>query len=194
MSAGVLVRGKDRKNRGRGQNALEGDPAPSVSGSERCALQSWEKEEAGWGQGTRIPCGLLSSLPITPTPGDTLSCFLDCYPIRPRPDEKVTTRGTDGPAPGRRAGFGAVSQGWFFISPSLSVSNPAALEETAVKEGSFSGDIYNLGLTAKPLARCLFYKTAVRTPGDAGPAAEPAPEQTRTLTSPRHSPGKARTC
>ena len=136
----------------RGQNAPEGDPAPSVSG-ELPALQSWEKEKTGWGQGIRIPCGLFFSPPLPPAPADTLSCFLVWHPIRPRPDEKVTTRGTDRPVPGRSAGFRAVSQGSFFISLSLSVSNPAALEETAVKEESFSGDIYNLGPMEKPLAR-----------------------------------------
>ena len=91
----------------RGQNAPEGDPAPSVSG-ELPALQSWEKEKTGWGQGIRIPCGLFSSPPLPPAPADTLSCFLFWHPIRPRPDEKVTTRGTDRPVPGRSAGFRAV--------------------------------------------------------------------------------------
>lgn len=89
----------------------EGDPAPSASGGELPVLQSCEKEKIGWGQGTRIPCGLFSSPPLTPAPADTRSCFLVWHPIRPRPDEKVTTRGPDGPVPGRPAGFRAVSQG-----------------------------------------------------------------------------------
>lgn len=84
----------------RGQNAPEGDPAPRVSGGELPALQSWEKEKTGWGQGIKIPCGLFSSPPLPPAPADTLSCFLVWYPIRPRPDEKVTTRGLTGLCPG----------------------------------------------------------------------------------------------
>ncbi|CAI9168976.1 unnamed protein product [Rangifer tarandus platyrhynchus] len=47
-------------------------------------------------KGPGFPRGLLSSPPLAPTPGDTLSCFLACHPIRPRPDEKVTRGGQTG--------------------------------------------------------------------------------------------------
>ena len=49
----------------RGQNALEGDPAPSVSGSEACALQSWEKERLAGLKGPGFP---VVSSPLRPLP------------------------------------------------------------------------------------------------------------------------------
>ena len=45
------------------------------------------------------------SSPLRPLPqaqATPSAASLTAPPIRPRPDEKVTTRGTDGPAPGRQ--------------------------------------------------------------------------------------------
>lgn len=40
-----------------------------------CLSRSPAEGKTAWGQGTRIPCGLFSSPPLTPAPADTLSCF-----------------------------------------------------------------------------------------------------------------------